>query len=330
MKSNAILDTNYILNKYVFALSNVKELDKLNLAMTNCVKDLIASVPHDNFILATDSGSSWRKTIYPEYKANRKDKAPDIDWKVIYQMYDEFKQTIVQQSSAKLLSIKSAEGDDLISQIVQKSNLKGYSNVIIASDRDLLQHVTYQYDPDFINVMVNEEFKNSKIYIPVGGEEFLDNLRKKNNKNVFFMGSDNSQFIRYVDEQMAKREVVESFSEEKLFVKIINGDGKDNVKSTHYKYNLEKGTKRGIGDGTALKIYERYKYLNSEPINFKSKDFIIRAKNVIAENRKIQSEEEMNDVQKNLIQNTKLIMLDPVFLPKELRAEIDSQIDQIL
>jgi 5'-3' exonuclease len=329
---NVIIDGNYLLNKSVFALHKVKELDKLKQSLHYTLKNLMSDTAYTNFVFASDYGSSWRKGVFPEYKANRKEKTDkdDINWKIVYEMYEEFKHELNTETPAHVLQEKGAEGDDVISQFVRRSNLKGYSNTIIASDRDLLQLVNYSYDPDFINIMVNEEFKNRKIYIPLGGEEFLDELRKRNNKNVFFMSSDNSHFIRYVDEQMAKREILEVFSEEKTFLKIVAGDGKDNVASTHYKHNLEKGTKRGIGEGTAAKIYARYKELHPEPINFKSKDFILRAKNAIIENRKIAEEEVAKQVQESLVLNTKLIMLDEAFIPKELRTDLNSKIDAII
>jgi len=328
---NVIIDGNYLLNKAVFALHKVKELDKLKVSLNYTVKNLMDSTAYTNFVFASDHGSSWRKTIFPEYKANRKENRDEtLDWKFIYQMYEEFKEELDTNTGAKVLQHKGAEGDDVISQFVQRSNLKGYSNVIIASDRDLLQLVNYSYSPDYINVMVNEEYKNRKIYIPLGGEAFLDELRSKNSKNVFFMSKDNSHFIRYVDGEMATREILEVFSEEKLFLKIVAGDGKDNVSSTHYKHNLEKGTKRGIGEGTAKKIYKRYKEINPEPINFKSKEFITRSKNVIIENRKIQEETVVKEVQNSLILNTKLIMLDEAFIPKELKNDLNDKIDLII
>lgn len=332
MKVNTIVDTSYIFYKAVHALNKVRELNKLKISLTYTLKNLMNSDHYDNFILAFDSRGSWRKRIYPEYKAPRKEKRDkdDVNWDSLFKLYDEWKIDIVKNTSAIILESDHMEGDDVISQFVQKSNLRGDSNVIIASDRDLLQLVKYSQDPDYINLMINEEYKHSKIYLPIGGEAFLDKLRSKNNKNVFFMSSDNSQFIRFVDEQMAKREILEVLDEEKLFLKIIAGDGKDNIDSTHYKYNLEKGTRRGIGEGTAKKIYKRYKELNPEPINFKSKDFIIRSKNIIAENRKIQEEEELETVQKSIILNTKLIMLDSVFIPKGLVNDLNEKIDVIL
>ena len=332
MKVNVIVDLSYLFHKAVYALFKARELDKLKISLHYTFKNLMSSTYYDNFIVACDHGSSWRKTIYPEYKAPRKEKRDkdELDWNTLYAMLTEFKEELNNDTIATILESKGAEGDDTIAQLVQRSNLKGYSNVIIASDRDFCQILHYSFDPSYINIMVNEEFKNKKIYVPVGGEAFLDKLRKQNNKNVFFMSADNSHFIRYVDEQMAKREIMEVVGEEKLFLKIVAGDGKDNVMSTHYKHNLEKGTKRGIGDGTAKKIYDSYKEYHPEPINFKSKEFILRAKNKIAENRKIQEEEVLNEVQKSLILNTKLIMLDQAFLPPALKEDLNTKIDLII
>lgn len=330
MKNNVLVDGNYILMKTVFNLNKMRELDKLKVSLTYQIKNIMDEVCYDNFILVSDSSNSWRKSIYPEYKANRKDKDDTINWEMIFRLYDEFKDEITKDTAIKVIQSPRMEGDDVISQIVQKSNLKGYSNIIVASDRDFCQILNYSYSPDYINIMVNVEYKNSKIYLPLGGEEFLEKLRSKNTKNIFFMSKDNSHFIRYVDEQMAKREVIETFGEERLFNKIISGDGKDNVDSTYYKYNEEKGTKRGIGEKTAIKIYNRYKEIHPEPINFKTKEFIIRSKNFIAENKKIKEEEILKEVQQRIILNTKLIMLDESFIPKDYREELNNKIEEII
>jgi len=332
MKVNKIIDTSYIFYKLVHALNTGRNLDKLKVALSFSIKKLMEDSFYDNFILAFDSKNSWRRIIYPEYKAPRKESRDkdDLDWSVLFGMFDEWKKEIQEETSAIVIESDRMEGDDVISQIVQKSNLKGYSNIIVASDRDFCQILNYSFDPDYINIMINEEFKNKKIYIPIGGEAFLDKLRARNNKNVFFMSSDNSHLIRFIDEEMAKREIVEVLGEEKLFLKVVAGDRKDNVMSTHYKHNLEKGTKRGIGDGTAKKIYIRYKEINPEPINFKSKEFIIRVKNVIAENRKIKDVDVLKEVQNSIVLNTKLIMLDETFIPKELKDPLNDKIDLII
>lgn len=332
MKLNKVVDTNYLLNKAVFALSKMKELDKLKVSLTYTIRNLVKDGDYDNFVLASDYKSSWRKIIYPEYKMQRKEKRDkdELNWEMIYQLYEEFKEEIVNECNVKILQSDRMEGDDVIASFVRKGNLKGYSNVIIASDRDLLQLLEYQYSPDYINVQVNEERMNKKIYLPFGAEDFLDEMRMKTNRSMFFMSQNDSNYIEYFDKHMAIRENIEVHGESKIFTKVIAGDRKDNVKSTHYKHNLEKGTSRGIGDKTAEKIYIKYKELYPEPINFKSKEFILRAKNLIAENRKIKEEETLETVKDNLILNTKLIMLDESFIPKDLRQGLNEKIDLII
>ena len=78
------------------------------------VKNLQDESYFTNFVFASDHGSSWRKTIFPEYKANRKEKRDEtLDWKFIYQMYEEFKEELERDTSVKVLQQKGRVCDDL-------------------------------------------------------------------------------------------------------------------------------------------------------------------------------------------------------------------------
>jgi hypothetical protein len=91
-----------------------------------------------NVFIACDS-SSWRKDVYPEYKAARSTKRDEskIDWSQVYSWLDEIKQEINEYTPFTLINTPKAEADDVIATLVER-----YSNeniLIVSADKDFLQ-----------------------------------------------------------------------------------------------------------------------------------------------------------------------------------------------
>jgi hypothetical protein len=104
---------------------------------------------YGDIVIACDSKESWRKNIFPHYKASRKklkDSSP-IDWKLIYKCIDTIKSEIAENFPYPVIEIDGAEADDVIATLT--SHLDG-SHVIISTDKDFIQlhHKNVkQYDP---------------------------------------------------------------------------------------------------------------------------------------------------------------------------------------
>lgn len=310
MDFNLIVDCNYILSQQVFALVKSNMLfGKLAKSLEDTVKKLRKLHPFTKVYLVSDARGSWRKQVYAEYKATRK-KDSTIDWGFVFNTYDAFK-VKCEEIGIKVVEYPHVEGDDWIAKIVKKSNEKGISNLIISSDRDLLQLVTCTTQkPSYMNMMMSNEMFNSKLYMPIGYELLVEEHATPTNS---LFGVDEEDIEQLVINLQTNRKMDVICNEEKLFCKLVGGDKQsDNIPSVYEKNG------RGIGDSGALKIYKIYKEMYPEPIQFCTKDFVQRTAMTVAESKKETSEETINIVQKNLSRNLKLIALEDRFLPREL------------
>lgn len=111
---------------------------------------------YGELIIATDTGSSWRKTAYAYYKANRKKDRDDstLDWEGIFDGLREIRDDLKQFFPYRIIEVEGAEADDVIGTICHKlgSDLPGGEQILIVSgDKDFKQLQTYmnvyQYDP---------------------------------------------------------------------------------------------------------------------------------------------------------------------------------------
>ncbi len=107
---------------------------------------------------------SWRKDVFPEYKAQRKaNRSTDKhDWPMIFDLIEDTLNDLRTNFPYAVIKIDSAEADDIIGALtVHKSiPLIGEDVVIISADKDFIQlqshgHVI-QWSPMF-NKMIKEE-----------------------------------------------------------------------------------------------------------------------------------------------------------------------------
>jgi hypothetical protein len=99
----------------------------------------------DKIFIAADGGSSWRKAIYPEYKANRKgfrDSFPDIDWNQVFADYNTLLQNIQSFTPIAVVHIPNIEGDDIISYICRYCPTE---TVVVSKDHDIQQLLALPY-----------------------------------------------------------------------------------------------------------------------------------------------------------------------------------------
>jgi len=101
---------------------------------TTMLKKLIADENPEYIVVAFDSpGDTFRKEMYPEYKANRdampEDLAPQIP--VIKELIDAF--------NIQRIEMTGFEADDLIGTLAKKAKAEGMQAVIVSGDKDMLQ-----------------------------------------------------------------------------------------------------------------------------------------------------------------------------------------------
>lgn len=108
------------------------------------VLSLAASYNAGTIIAAADwGGSTYRKSLYPEYKANRKElveKQTEEEKELSKLFFNEYERTLEEldkHKDIKVLRYKGVEADDIAAYICSRLHDYGYSQAwLISSDRD--------------------------------------------------------------------------------------------------------------------------------------------------------------------------------------------------
>lgn len=110
-------------------------------------------------VVAVDSTNSWRKEVFPYYKASRKKIREDsaIDWNLVYATISKLVAEIRDNFPYKVIKVDRCEADDIIGVLARHfSNVVACSDnkdniVIISADKDMIQLQKYpnvkQYNP---------------------------------------------------------------------------------------------------------------------------------------------------------------------------------------
>lgn len=93
---------------------------------------------YGEMILATDVGSSWRKTVFPHYKFKRKKSrdASTIDWDQAFEIINKIRYEVEECLPFKSIGVPGAEADDVIAVM---TTLMTEKVLILSSDKDFLQ-----------------------------------------------------------------------------------------------------------------------------------------------------------------------------------------------
>lgn len=295
-------------------------LSKSNMLYGNLTRALEMNVmnyrkwfPFNKVYLVSDSKEkSWRKGIYDKYKGNRK-RDTDIDWDFVYTAYAEFKEEI-SKKGFKILESGGVEGDDWIAYITEMSNKEGISNIIVSNDYDIKQLLRYDINDDYINIMTNEIFNKTKLFMPKNYSVFMNKLRKQNNDDIFCL-TNNTAFLNLLVSFTEKHEVVEINPIESLLVKMISGDDSDNIDSVWVTYGTS-GKKRGIGEKGAESIMEKYVSEFGDP-TLDDPDLVPNIADLVMEKRKINSTH-TDDVINNINLNKRLVDLRLSNIPTDI------------
>ena len=140
-------------------LQEIKQLKKIEPLL---VKHMILSTllfyrrkfrdQYGDLVICCDSKKSWRKDIFPFYKANRKSTRAkdDIDWNGIFEVINSITQDLKSKFPYAVISVDQAEADDIIGVLV-KNYYRNEKIMIVSSDKDFLQLQKYysveQYSP---------------------------------------------------------------------------------------------------------------------------------------------------------------------------------------
>lgn len=102
-------------------------------------------------ILCYDGYNSWRRSVFAQYKQNRKISrdASDFDWKRLFDFLTQLKNELEQNFPYKVLHLNEAEADDIIAVLAKNTTEK---TIIISSDYDFIQ---LQKNPNIQQYSIN-------------------------------------------------------------------------------------------------------------------------------------------------------------------------------
>jgi hypothetical protein len=108
---------------------------------------------YGELVIAADDKRSWRKEIFPYYKANRKrDRdASELNWNLIFESLNKIREELKTVFPYRVIQVEGAEADDVIASLV-KNRTNSFEKVLILSgDKDFQQLQQYpnvkQYSP---------------------------------------------------------------------------------------------------------------------------------------------------------------------------------------
>ena len=144
-----IIDTFGFLFRNFYALPYLKSKNSTPTGMITGFMNFIASLgrdfPSDYVVFTLDSDKeTFRKEIYPKYKANRKEVPQDLKIQLPIAI------ELIKDMGFKMLEIPGFESDDLIASLSVLANKNGIKVKIISHDKDMYQLInknTVIFDP---------------------------------------------------------------------------------------------------------------------------------------------------------------------------------------
>lgn len=109
------------------------------------------SAEFGELVIACDSARSWRKEVFPYYKANRKKarEKSDLDWTAVFESLNRVRDELKEFFPYRVIQVDHAEADDIIGSLVH--HFHGNPILIVSGDKDFVQLQTYmnvkQFDP---------------------------------------------------------------------------------------------------------------------------------------------------------------------------------------
>ena len=109
---------------------------------------------YGELVIACDSRDSWRREMFPFYKASRKKnrETSTVDWADIFDFLASIRSDLKEHFPYRTIEVNGAEADDIIATVVKKECEESMHKVLILSgDKDFIQLQTFinvsQWDP---------------------------------------------------------------------------------------------------------------------------------------------------------------------------------------
>ena len=165
-----ILDCNYLCHRAKYttgALSFGENATGVIYGFLKSLSGFQSLFDTSNFVFCWDSNTSKRREIYPEYKANRKDKEytdEEIEFdKAFRKQIKKLRTTYLPMIGFKNVFIQRGyESDDIMASVALQLSQCGNEAIIITSDHDLYQCISANvscYNPQTNKIMTLQGFK---------------------------------------------------------------------------------------------------------------------------------------------------------------------------
>lgn len=324
-QQNLIIDLNYILMKNVFTLIKTNTLyGDFHVALTNNIRKYTDMFNCKVHIVSDSRHKSWRKEQLDSYKGTRV-KDETIDWNWIFKEFRYFKDNIQETIDCKVYEADRIEGDDWIMALVKKHNKLKESNIIISSDKDLQQLLSFK-TYNWINIQIDDKSGSERIYVPEGYKIYLNSIEEDTNDDPFNLSASTGKWVEQLNKVIKSYTLEEINPYQLLFTKIVKGDSGDNIKSIYTKLT-KTGKTQGIGDAGAEKIWKMYNVDYGDIFNTKD----IELNNRIIESLEVVQKVKLDEcikilVNKRINENIALIELHYRHYPEEILEEILEQI----
>ncbi len=103
---------------------------------------------YGEMVIACDGGNTWRKQIFPQYKASRKKNREEsgLDWAEFFRILGVVRDEIRENLPFKVIHLQGVEADDVIATLTEKTQDFGQGQpvMIISSDTDFVQLHRYK------------------------------------------------------------------------------------------------------------------------------------------------------------------------------------------
>lgn len=96
---------------------------------------------YGEMVIAADGKNSWRKQVFPYYKANRKKSRSEseIDWTALFNMLSNIRDELAEYFPYRVICVDTAEADDVIATLVFDNANTSEKILILSDDKDHIQ-----------------------------------------------------------------------------------------------------------------------------------------------------------------------------------------------
>ena len=123
-------------------------------------------------LIVVCDGGSWRRDVYPEYKAsrrkNREEGTSGHDWTEVFRIMNLVREEIIEFMPYSVLQFDNVEADDIIATLVEATQEFGQHDdvMIVSADKDFIQLQRYdnvkQFSPMTKKLVTD---KNPSVYL---------------------------------------------------------------------------------------------------------------------------------------------------------------------